>query len=142
MDLAGVGTDEGCRGSTVIDKTFLTGLVELAHGALLQALPVGVPVTELRVAVTAVGILLCILLPQQLLGHPLALEFLVNDRPIGHLVTGRDAGVSAGIETPGQLIIIQLRRQRPAKPQCLGPGQQLLDGADTSLGAGADLTDR
>ena len=142
MDLAGVGTDDGRGGSAVIDKAFLTGLVELTHGALLQALPVCVPIAELRVAVTAVGVLLRVFLPQQLLGQPFTFEFLVDDRPIGHLVTGGDAGVGVGIEPPGQLVIIQLRRQRPAESQRVGLGQQLLDGADTDLGAGADLANR
>jgi len=77
-DLPITGTDDRHRGSAVIDKAFLTGLVGLAHGALLLFMPVLVAITELRVAVTAVGILLGVLLPQQLLGHALALEFLVD----------------------------------------------------------------
>ena len=78
MDLAAVCTDDGHRGSAVIDKAFLTGLVGLAHGALLPLMPVAITVAELRVAVTAVGIPLGVLLPQQLLGHPLTLEFLTD----------------------------------------------------------------
>lgn len=88
------------------------------------------------------GVLLGVLLPQQLLGHPLTLEFLVDDRPVGHLVTLGDAGVGAGIEQPGHLIIIQLSRQLPGQPQRLGLGQQRLDGADSDLGTGLYLADR
>jgi len=76
-----------------------------------------------------------------LLGHPLALEFLMDDRPIGHLVTAGDAGVRTGIKQPGQLVVIQFRRQWPGKPQLISCRQQLLDGADTGLGAGVDLPD-
>ena len=35
MNFAGLGTDDGHRGSAVIDEAFLTGFVRLAHGALL-----------------------------------------------------------------------------------------------------------
>jgi len=76
-----------------------------------------------------------------LLGYPLALEFLMDDRPIGHLVTAGDAGVRPGIKQPGQLVVIQFRRQGPGEALFLGLGQQLLDGAETGLGAGVDLPD-
>ena len=74
-----------------------------------RVLPVAITVAELRVAVTAVGVLLGVLLPQQLLGHPLALEFLMDDRPVGHLVTAGDTGVGAGIEQLCQLVVIERR---------------------------------
>jgi hypothetical protein len=142
MDLAVIGTDDRHRGSAVIDEAFLAGLVGLAHGALLPLMPMVVAITELRVAVAAVGVLLGVLLPQQLLGHPLALEFLMDDRPVGYLVTSGGTGIGAGIKQPGQLIVIQFRWQWPGKSQLIGCRQQLLDGADTGLGAGVDLTDR
>jgi len=77
-----------------------------------------------------------------LLGHPLALEFLMDDRPIRYLVTGGGAGIGARIKQPGQLVVIQFRWQWPGKPQLIGCREQLLDGADTGFGAGVDLTDR
>lgn len=141
-DLAGGGADDGHRRSAEINEALLTGLVPPAHGALLQVLPVAVTVTELRVTVAAVGVLPGVLLPQQLLGHPLALEFLVDDRPVRYLEPVGGAGVGAGIEQPGQPGVIQFRRQRPAEPQGIRPGQQLLDGADADFGAGFDLPDR
>ncbi len=52
MGLAGVGTDNRYGRATVVDKAFFTGLVQLAHGTLLQAPPLCITVTELRVAVT------------------------------------------------------------------------------------------
>lgn len=46
-----LATDDGYRGSTVIDKGFLTGLAELAHGALLTHMPAAIRIAELRVVV-------------------------------------------------------------------------------------------
>ena len=110
MDLAGLGVDDGHRRSTVIDEALLTTFVQLAHRALLQATPVTIAVTELRVAVATVGVLLSVLLPQQLLGHPLVLELLMDERPVGHLETAAGADIRAGIEQLGQPSVIQLRR--------------------------------
>ncbi len=72
----------------------------------------------------------------------LALELLVDDRPLGYLVTAGDTGVGAGIEPPGQFNAIQLRRQWPGQPQRIGFAQQLLNGPNTELGTGLDLADR
>ncbi len=58
----------------------------LAHGALLQVSPVRITVVELRVAITAIGVLLCIFFPQQLLGDALAFEFLVEGWPVRNLM--------------------------------------------------------
>ena len=57
-------------------------------------------------------------------------------------MAARGSGIGPGIEQPGQLVVIQLRRQRPTELQFIGFDQQLLDGADTDLGAGFDLADR
>jgi hypothetical protein len=81
--------DDGERGTTVVDETLLAGLVALAHGALLQLLPPPVKLAELGVAVAAIGILGGVLLPQQLLGDALALEFLMDLSPIGQMVASR-----------------------------------------------------
>jgi hypothetical protein len=43
-----------------------------------------------------------------LLGHPLALELLVDNRPVGYLETAGGTGVGTGIQQPGQLVVIQL----------------------------------
>ncbi len=109
---------------------------------LLPAPPMCVPVAELRVAVAAVGIVLGVLFPRQLPGHPLALEFLVDGRPLGYPETAGDASVGARIEQPRQPAVIQFRWQRPAESQRIGFAQQFPDSADTELGTGFDLADR
>ena len=114
----------------------------LAHGALLLLQPVPVTVTVLGVAVTAVGILGRVLLPQQLLGHPFTLEFLVNRGPVRHLITIGCGGIGTGIEQGRQAAIVQILGQGAVEAKGVGPGQQLLDGPDTGLGAGTDLPDR
>ena len=107
---------------------------------LLQ--PVPVTVTVLGVAVTTIGVLSCVFLPQQLLGHPFTLEFLVDSGPVGHLIASRCGGIGTGIEQGRKAAIVHILGQRPVEVQGIGPGQQLLDGPDTGLGAGADLPDR
>ncbi|SOB75365.1 Homeodomain-like domain-containing protein [Marinobacter sp. LV10R510-11A] len=85
-DFAGLRVDDGYGGAAIIHEALFTGLVDLAHGALLLLLPVPEAVTVLRVAVTPVGVTSGVLLPQQLLGDVFALEFLVNRRPVRHLI--------------------------------------------------------
>jgi len=80
-----LGIDDGDRLTTVINKTLLTCFVRLAHGTFLQAAPMAIALTELRVAVTTVGILLGIFFPRQLLGHALEFKFLVNGWPVRYL---------------------------------------------------------
>lgn len=84
--------------------------MDLAHGALLQLTPGLVTVAELGVAVTAVGIALGVLLPEQLLGDPLALELLMDRGPIRYNMAGRDGGIGLRIEQGRQLTIIKLGR--------------------------------
>ena len=62
-----------------------------------------------------IGVLLGVLLPQQLLGHSLALEFLMNHRPIGHLKAAGWASVGVRIKQPRKFYIVKISRQRPAK---------------------------
>ena len=81
-DLAGLGRDEGDRLSGIVDEALLTGLVGLAHGAFLQALPLRVALAELGIVVAGVRVLLGIFLPQQLFGDALALERLVEGGPV------------------------------------------------------------
>lgn len=50
-------------------------------------------IVELRITVAAAGIALSVCFPQTLLGYPLALELLMDYRPLGYLVTAGDAGV-------------------------------------------------
>ena len=68
------------------------------------------------------------------------LQFLVNCRPIRDLVAPAAAGIGAGIEQLGQPGVIQRRGERSAQLQGLGPAEQLLDPADTQLGAANDVT--
>ena len=102
-----------------------------------------VALAELGVAVAAVRVLLGVLLPQQLFGDALGLERLVQGGPVRYLIAGRDPWIGARVEQAGQpALIIEFRRQGPAKALLLGLGEQLLDGPDTDLGAGLDLADR
>ena len=59
--------------------------------------------------------------------------------PVGHLMTGRGAGIRPGIEQSGQLVVIQFRRQRPTQFQRFGFRQDLLNEAEAYPCAGADL---
>ena len=94
----------------------------------------------LTVAVTPVRVALGIFFPQQLFGHMRPFQLLVNCRPVRNLVAPAAAGIGAGIEQVGQPGVIQRRGERPAQLQGLGPAEQLLDPADTQLGAAADVT--
>jgi len=85
-DLAGLRVDDGDGGAAVVNEAFLAGLVGLAYGTFLLLQPVAVAIAVLRVVVTPVGIPGGVLLPQQLFGHIFALEFLVNRRPVRHLI--------------------------------------------------------
>ena len=142
VDLTGLRIDDRYGGATVINEALFTGLVDLAHGALLLLLPVPEAVTVLRVAVTSIGILGSVFLPQQLLGHVFAFEFLIDGWPVRQLIAGGRSGIGAGIEHGCQAAIVQVLWQWPGNLQGIGPGQELLDGPDTGLGAGADLPDR
>ena len=51
------------------------------------------------------------------------------------------AGIGAGIEQLGQPGVIEVREERSAQLQGLGSAEQLLDAADTQLGAAADVAD-
>ena len=114
--------------------------MRLAQGAPLLAAPVPVTVTELGVAVTPVRVALGIFFPQQPFGYMRPLQFLVNCRPVRNLIAPAAAGIGAGIEQLGQPGVIQVRGERPTQVQGLGPAEQLLDAADTQLGAAADVT--
>ena len=63
----------------------------------------------------------------------------MHDRPVRHLETPRCARVGLRIEQPGQLIVSARRVQWPAELKRFRPAQELLNGADTNLGAGPDL---
>ena len=136
--LAGAGIDDGHGIPAVIDKALLSGLVRLAHGALLPAQPVAVAVAELGVAVTAVRILLRIVLPDQPLGDMGTPQFLVHRGPVRRRTARAGAGIGAGVEQPGQTGVIQVIRQRPGQVQCPGAAEALLYPADTQFGAAAD----
>ena len=86
-----------------------------------------VAVAELGVAVAAVGVLLGVFLPEQLLGHPLALEFLVESGPVRYCVACGRCGVSTGVEQPRQLAVVQIVWQWPGEPQLGGLAQQFLE---------------
>ena len=70
------------------------------------------------------------------------LEFLMDDRPVRHLVAAGSAGISGRVEQVGELVVIQVVGQRPAQFQGLGLSEQLLNAADAELGAATDLADR
>ena len=59
----------------------------------------------------------------------------------GSLIACAAAGIGARIEQLGQPGVIQVGGERPTQLQGLGPAQQLLDPADTQLGAAADVAD-
>ena len=113
--------------------------MRLAQGAPLLAAPAPVTVTELGVAVTPVRVALGIFFPQQPFGYMRTFQFLVNCRPVRNLVAPAAAGIGAGIKQLGQPGVIQVRGEWPAQLQGLGPAEQLLDAADTQLGAAADV---
>ena len=72
----------------VVHKHLLPGLVLLPHAQIQLLFPPAVELTELAVAV-AVGMVLPVLLPQKLQGHPFALELKVD------LVEWRQGSVQA-----------------------------------------------
>src|SRR5690606_3190483 len=127
---------------TVVDETLLASPVMLAQGALLGLLPVLVASAELGVTVAAVGHTGGVLLPQQLPGHALALELLVQAGPVRLFQSGGRTHIGARIETAGQLFVVQFLGQRPGQVQAGRLGGELLDGPDTELGAGANLAYR
>ena len=108
----------------------------------MQLTPGLVTVTELGVAVTAIGIALGVLLPEQLFGDPLALELLMDRGPIRHDMAGRYGGIGLRIKQGSQSAIIKLGGQGPAKAERLGTFEEFLDGADTDLGTDTDLANR
>ena len=140
--LAGAGMDDRHRLPAVVHEAFLAGGVGLAHGALLALTPLAVTVAELGVAVATGGILLGVFLPQQLLGHALALELLMKSGPVGLLVARRDGGIGTGVEQPCQAGVVELLGQGPGEAEFIGPGQQFLHGAEADLGAVSDLAKR
>ena len=111
------------------------------EGAPLLAAPVPVTVTELGITVTPVRVMLGIFFPQQPFGYMRPLQLLVHRRPVRNLVAPAIGGIGAGIKQLGQPGVIQVSGERPAQLQALGPAQQLLDPADTQLGAAADVAD-
>lgn len=76
--LAGGLADDRHGRPAVVDEQLLAGAVDLAHAAPLTAAPGAVVLAELAVAVGLVAVDLDVLRPQQLQGHALALERLVN----------------------------------------------------------------
>lgn len=141
LALAGSSIEIAHRRSGIVDENLLASLVQLAHRTLLQASPACIAVTVLRVAVATGWVLTGVFLPQQLLGHALAFELLVNSGPVGQLEPACGAGIGARIEHGGKLGIVHLGWQGPTQPLGLGLLEQLLDGADTRSGAGAVLAD-
>ncbi len=92
------------------ERPDIPNLLTRAHGALLQLTLGLVMVAELGIAVTAVGIALGVLLPEQLFGDPLTLELLMYRGPIRYNMAGRDGGIGLRIEQGSQSAIIKLGR--------------------------------
>ena len=89
-------------------------MVNLPHTALLATLPLTIAVTELGVTVTIKRMLLAVLLPQQLFGDRLALEFLAHLDEVG-FGEATLAGPGLGWEQqPAEITLLQVRRPRPA----------------------------
>src|SRR5690606_24600313 len=97
-NLAGGSIHDRHRGAAVVDETLLASPVMLAQGALLGLLPVLVASAELGVTVAAVGHTGGVLLPQQLPGHALALELLMQAGAVRLLQPGSRAPVGSGVE--------------------------------------------
>lgn len=125
----------------VIDKQHITGHMMLAHRAALLFLPLLIQMAILGIAVTTVGILLRVFLPQQMLSDAALAQLLVHCTPIGQLEPGRRLRISLRVKTLRQFSIIEATNQRPGDALLLSGGSDFLDSTDADTQAIANLSD-
>lgn len=101
-----------------VDEHLLASEMLLAHDDIELPAPLAIESAEARVAVAPLGILLAVLLPQQLQGHAAPLEL-----PVDHLEVGLcpvPAPDHRRIQPGLQLRIVQVLGQWPHEPRRLG----------------------
>ncbi len=115
--------------AAVVDEQFLPGAMHLAHRARQAVAKDPVERAELAIGVRTLTVRDPVFLPQQLQGHPLALELLVDHGKLRPLVLLARGGLPE--QQRLQARFIQILRQRPAQPLAHSP---LYETAHRTLG--------
>ncbi|BCO29927.1 hypothetical protein TspCOW1_00300 [Thiohalobacter sp. COW1] len=126
-DLAAGRVDHLDGRPAVVDEQLLSGLMKLAHAALLPTGPVPIQVAVAAVTIGALAVGGGVLGPLQLQGHALAFEFLVDGGEIRFDQAHRRLGDRKQLPLQGR--IVEVLRQRPAQSLGLTQAQILGDGA-------------
>ena len=104
-DVGAAAVGQAHRGAGEVDKQFLAGAVDLAHGTLEGLGVTAVVLAELRVAVDRLArVLVAMLLPQQHQRHAFAAQFLVHAPVVGRHETAGALGRSDQPVLQGALI--------------------------------------
>ena len=129
--------DDRHRVAGVVDEQFVAGAVDLAHRALQALREAMIEPAELAVAIRLAGMGAAVLLPQQLQGDALALEFLVQVREVGRGIAFHHR---RGVRKQQRLEprLVHFRRQRPAETGIAGALHVLGHRPLGYLGGGGD----
>ena len=141
--LAGVAVDDHRnRVASVVDEQLLSAQIGLAHAQGELRFPLTINLTEAAVAIT-LGVLFDILVPQDLQGHVLAFELLVDQPPV-RLMAPSTARLGARFleHQAFKLGLADLRGDRPAEPSRSAALQQLANRPTRDPRAAHDLPHR
>ena len=138
--LAGVGVDDRQGHAGEVHERLLAGAVLLAHDQVEATLPATIGLAEPGVA-EALGVTLAVFEPEQLAGHALAAQLLVDRGPVGHgpqlrRWPGRDGHEQARLERG----IVEVIGQWPVEPGEPSAGEVVADRRTGHPGGGRDLT--
>lgn len=106
FDLACLSIHDRHRLPGIVDEQLLPGPMRLAHDDVELGTPLTIPLAELGVLVPVAGMLLLVLLPEELQRDPLALQLAVDRREVRRL-----AGYLLML---GLIAEVALRKQRQA----------------------------
>ena len=133
-NFTGLGVDHLHRLTRIVYKQLFSPFMVLSHHRLQLFGPGAVVKAKLAVAV-AVRMLLAVFEPQQHQGHPFAFQFLVDHGPIWLRDLAACWQPFIRKQPRGQLLWVQLFRQRPVEPGLTNSRQIRTDRAGRNLAA-------